>query len=127
MSEQPSGWQVGEPARVVEYDEAAGQPKPDAPAYAAEVMALTALYIIVKYTPAVDGRERDQFWLESGWRAWDSKKRWRLVPVDQDGNKDRGLVMPRNKVSREQALADVRKFLDQWDEHYPPRLQIRRT
>ena len=35
--------------------------------------------------------------------------------------------MARKRVSREQALINVREFLALWDKNYPPEQQIRRT
>ena len=44
----------------------------------ATVAALQGAYIIVRYERPTLGRRVDQFYAESGWRAWDGELRWRI-------------------------------------------------
>jgi hypothetical protein len=84
----PSGarWtgQAGESVRIVEHDDTTRQPRPGGCVFAAKVTQVTALYVTVTYEDVVaaSGMSR-QFWLESGWSAWDGGFYWRLEAVPQ--------------------------------------------
>jgi len=71
--------------RVVEHDDSTREPLPGGRVFGAEVVAVTEVYISVRYTDPSPTKWLvfyDQFWQESRWRAWDGEFRWRLEPVD---------------------------------------------
>ncbi len=74
----------GDPVRVVEHDDASRLARPGGRIFGGEVASVTEVYVSIRYTsPAPRRRNRmatDQFWRDSGWRAWDGEFRWRLEP-----------------------------------------------
>jgi hypothetical protein len=79
-------WTPGSPCRVVEHDEQTREPKPGGIVYPARVAEVTSMYVFAAYDdPEVYKRGRcDQFYADSGWRAWDGQLRWRLLPGTGD-------------------------------------------
>jgi len=74
---------AGQNVRVVEHDDATRLPKPGGLTFGAEVTEVTEVYVLIRYTEPSPTQwlvARDQFWRDSGWRAWDGEFRWRLVP-----------------------------------------------
>lgn len=69
--------QPGDSVRVVEHDDRTRQPRPGGRVLAARVTKVTTAYVIVEYVDPLVGPE-DQFWRETGWRAWDGMFTWRL-------------------------------------------------
>lgn len=68
---------------VVEHDDRTRQPREGGQVHRATVTAAgDGSYIIIRYAGESVNRGRpDQFWSDSGWRAWDGEFRWRLVPL----------------------------------------------
>ena len=75
----------GDRIRVVEHDEASGKPREGGRAFPGEVADTPGIYVLVNYDDrTVYHGKRDQFYAESGWRAWDGQLRWRLMPATDE-------------------------------------------
>lgn len=75
-------WQPGTPCLAVEHDDSTRQPKPGGRRFRAVVESLPGIYVIVRYDdPDLYGGKPDQFYADSGWRAWDGRFDWRLMPA----------------------------------------------
>jgi hypothetical protein len=69
----------GDRVTVVEHDEADRRPVPGGQVYGARVLQATRLYVQVAYNdPDLTRDGRDLFYAESGWRAFETGRRWRL-------------------------------------------------
>lgn len=67
---------------VVEHDDWTREPREGGQVHVAAVAEAGKTYILVRYgTESVHAGAMDQFYSESGWRAWDGEFRWRLVPL----------------------------------------------
>jgi hypothetical protein len=74
----PPDWTRGEAVTVVEYGPGR-RPRPDGLRFTARVTGTAGRQVLIRYDdPAAAGRQTDQFWAESGWRAWDGEQRWKL-------------------------------------------------
>lgn len=75
-------WRVGDTAEVVEHDDQTRQPRPGGMRMQCTVTAVSRCYVLVEfpgYGNIALGQKTDQFWRDSGWRAWDGEFRWRLA------------------------------------------------
>jgi hypothetical protein len=73
---------VGGEVVVVEQDRDTRAPKPGGRRFPAKVEAAEGIYLQVRYADkSVNGGKPDQFYTDSGWRAWDGDLRWRLEPA----------------------------------------------
>lgn len=71
-------WQKGEPVTVVEYGQDR-RPRPHGTRLPAHVTGAAGTFVLITYDdPSQAGRERDQFYTGSGWRAMDGELRWKL-------------------------------------------------
>lgn len=70
----------GDDVLVTEHRD--GVPRKGGRRFRAKVTEITGIYALIAYAdPAATSRKTDQFYAESGWRAWDGELRWRLMPV----------------------------------------------
>lgn len=75
---------AGDKVLAVEYSEATHAPIADGKKLPAEVVGTEGIYFQVRYDdPGVFGGKTDIFYQSSRWRAWDGRRRWRLVPADE--------------------------------------------
>jgi hypothetical protein len=71
-------WQTGEAVTVVEYGRDR-RPRPYGTRLPARVTGTAGVFVLITYDdPGRAGRERDQFYADSGWWAMDGELRWKL-------------------------------------------------
>jgi hypothetical protein len=71
--------QPEDPVTVIEHDEADCRPVPGGQVYGARVLAATRLYVQVAYNDRSLTRDgTDLFYAQTGWRAFEAGRRWRL-------------------------------------------------
>lgn len=68
-------WTPGQRVEATDKFKAAGP-------FPGTVDSLAGIYVLVRYDdPTLMAGRLDQFYAESGWRAWDGEVRWRLRAV----------------------------------------------
>ena len=74
----PPEWRRGEAVTVIEYGPDRRRRR-GGQRFTAIVTSTSGRYVLIRYDhPDVSGRDHDQFYAESGWRAMDGELRWKL-------------------------------------------------
>lgn len=79
-------FKAGDRVRIVEHIDSTRQPRPGGKVIPATVTDLPGIYVMALPDEGHGVRVKpDQFYAESGWRAWDGEFRWRLLPTNGEG------------------------------------------